>query len=66
VLVEADSTHISYRALHNISRLPQANVTYERVPARKVGGPEALAFLFRLNQACVRCSVSATRRRLSI
>jgi alkylation response protein AidB-like acyl-CoA dehydrogenase len=51
VLVDADSTQISYRALHNISRLPQANVTYERVPARKVGGPEALAFLFRLNQA---------------
>ena len=46
-----DPTRISHRPLHNISRLLQANVTYDRVPARKVGGPEALTFLFRLNQA---------------
>jgi 3-oxocholest-4-en-26-oyl-CoA dehydrogenase beta subunit len=57
VLVAVHPTRVSQRQLHNISRLPQANVTYDRVPARKVGGPEALTFLFRLNQvlAAVQC-----------
>ncbi len=50
-LVDANAPGVSCQPLRGISRLPQANVTYESVPGTRVAGEDALGFLLRLNQA---------------
>lgn len=50
-LVEATPTAVSSQRLHGISRLPQANVTFEDAPATRVGGRDALEFLIHVNSA---------------
>lgn len=63
-LVDSAPSTTRFRALDNISRLPQANVTFDRSSARRVAGEEALRWLFSINQAlsavqCLGCAEQA-------
>jgi alkylation response protein AidB-like acyl-CoA dehydrogenase len=51
VLAEASPESVQVTMLDNISRLPQAHVTFSRTPARRVAGSEALHWLVRTNRA---------------
>ena len=50
-LVDANSPDVSAHPLKNMGRTPEANITYANVPARKVGGREALDTLLLLGRA---------------
>ncbi|MDB5479835.1 MAG: hypothetical protein JWO83_888 [Caulobacteraceae bacterium] len=49
-LAEANPDNATLRMLDNISRLPQANVTFSRTPVRRVAGAEALHWLVGVNR----------------
>ena len=50
-LVDANGSAVTARPLRNTGRTPQSNVTYAGAPARKAGGPEAVAWLVRTARA---------------
>src|SRR5581483_3532144 len=63
-LVDARAAGVAYQPLRTIGRVPSANVTYAGVPATRVAGGEALAFLIRLGRAlagiqCLACAQQA-------
>jgi alkylation response protein AidB-like acyl-CoA dehydrogenase len=54
-LVDGNAPGVSVEPIQNVGRVPQANVTYDRVPAIYVGGPETVERL--VEAGTVLCSV---------
>ncbi len=56
-LVDANSPSVTAHPLKNMGRTPEADIRYERTPARKAGGPESFAFLIMLARtlAAIEC-----------